>query len=117
MINSGRYDQRVSFILSGPDSDGHGGTTGGDPVTVLETFASVKQIKSSRTLEQLQEILEAGYLIYVKYREGFTPTKNMVIDYRGTILTIHQIDLNAERHRREWAIVAIQDDTTDSELT
>ncbi len=115
-MNTGRYDQRVSFITFENDSDGHGGTTANPPrTTLLETFASVQQVKSSNALEQLQDVLNQAYKIQVQYRTGFEPNVGMIIEYRGEDMTISQVDLNKERHRRFWTITATYGNNTNAD--
>lgn len=113
-MNTGRYDQRVLFRSFQDVSDGHGGTTP-IPVTLLETFAAVKQVKSSSDLEQLQNDLNKVYKIAIRHRLDFTPSQGSVIVYRGDELTIQQVDLSGERHRREYIITAMYGDNTNAD--
>lgn len=103
---TGDQDRIIEFITYGNADDGYGGTTVSETL-VLKTFASCRQISSNRDVEQLQTSLNNAYQFEVKYRSGFTPTLNMVIKYAGRFHSITQIELNAERHKRYWILLAV----------
>ena len=101
----GRYDQKISFISEGTTADSYGGTTPTEQV-VLETFASIKQMSQSKTIEQLQLGLPATYKVSVQYRLNFTPTVAMRVVWRGNyynIITTPEVE--NVRIQREWVFI------------
>ena len=101
----GRYDQKISFISEGVTSDNYGGTTPTDEV-VLETFASIKQMSQSKTIEQSQLGLPATYKVSVQYRSGFTPTVAMRVIWRNVRYNITTTpEVENVRLQREWTFI------------
>ena len=101
----GRYDQKISFISEGVTSDSYGGTTPTEQV-VLETFASIKQMSQSKTIEQSQLGLPATYKVSVQYRSGFTPTVAMRVIWRNTRYNITTTpEVENVRIQREWVFI------------
>lgn len=101
----GRYDQKISFISEGTTADNYGGTTPTDEV-VLETFASIKQMSQSKTIEQSQLGLPATYKVSVQYRSGFTPTVAMRVIWRNTRYNITTTpEVENVRIQREWTFI------------
>ena len=101
----GRYDQKISFISEGTTADNYGGTTPTDEV-ILETFASIKQMSQSKTIEQSQLGLPATYKVSVQYRSGFTPTVAMRVIWRNVrynIITTPEVE--NVRLQREWVFI------------
>ena len=104
-MNIGRYDQKISFISDGVTSDNYGGTTPTDEV-VLETFASIKQMSQSKTIEQSQLGLPATYKVSVQYRSGFTPTVAMRVIWRNVRYNITTTpEVENVRLQREWTFI------------
>ena len=101
----GRYDQKISFISEGTTADNYGGTTPTDEV-VLETFASIKQMSQSKTIEQSQLGLPATYKVSVQYRSGFTPTVAMRVIWRNVRYNITTTpEVENVRIQREWTFI------------
>ena len=101
----GRYDQKISFISEGVTSDSYGGTTPTEQV-VLETFASIKQMSQSKTIEQSQLGLPATYKVSVQYRTGFKPTVAMRVIWRNTRYNITTTpEVENVRIQREWTFI------------
>ena len=101
----GRYDQKISFISEGTTADNYGGTTPTETIE-LETFASIKQMPQSKTIEQLQLGLPATYKVSVQYRLNFTPTVAMRVVWRGNyynIITTPEVE--NVRIQREWMFI------------
>ena len=101
----GRYDQKISFISEGMTADNYGGTTPTETIE-LETFASIKQMSQSKTIEQLQLGLPATYKVSVQYRLNFTPTVAMRVVWRGNyynIITTPEVE--NVRIQREWVFI------------
>ena len=101
----GRYDQKISFISEGTTADNYGGTTPTETIE-LETFASIKQMPQSKTIEQLQLGLPATYKVSVQYRLNFTPTVAMRVVWRGNyynIITTPEVE--NVRIQREWVFI------------
>ena len=101
----GRYDQKISFISEGTTADNYGGTTPTETIE-LETFASIKQMSQSKTIEQLQLGLPATYKVSVHYRLNFTPTVAMRVVWRGNyynIITTPEVE--NVRIQREWVFI------------
>lgn len=115
-MSTGNYDQIISFISLGYVPDGHGGTIP-DRSTLLTTYAAVKQLTSARDVEELQQVLNGAYLINIKYRDDFTPTKGMLINFLDEDFTINRIILIPERHKRQWQITAVRADNSDRSVT
>jgi hypothetical protein len=105
-MNTGKQDRKIKFISIQGMDDGYGGTVPGR-TTLLETFAQVNQIRSSSSLEELQNVLNDAYRFTVKWRSGFDPSLSNVIEYNGIDLTIQQVELNNERMKRFWTVMAI----------
>ena len=104
-MNIGRYDQKISFISEGVTSDNYGGTTPTEQV-VLETFASIKQMSQSKTIEQSQLGLPATYKVSVQYRSGFTPTVAMRVIWRNVRYNITTTpEVENVRIQREWTFI------------
>ena len=104
-MNIGRYDQKIIFVSEGTISDNYGGTTPTDEV-VLETFASIKQMSQSKTIEQSQLGLPSTYKVSVQYRAGFKPTVAMRIIWRNeryNIITTPEVE--NVRIQREWVFI------------
>ena len=101
----GRYDQKISFISEGMTADNYGGTTPTETIE-LETFASIKQMSQSKTIEQSQLGLPATYKVSVQYRLNFTPTVAMRVVWRGNyynIITTPEVE--NVRIQREWVFI------------
>ena len=101
----GRYDQKISFISEGTTADNYGGTTPTETIE-LETFASIKQMSQSKTIEQSQLGLPATYKVSVQYRSGFTPTVAMRVIWRNVrynIITTPEVE--NVRIQREWVFI------------
>ena len=104
-MNIGRYDQKITFISEGTTSDNYGGTTPTDEV-VLETFASIKQMSQSKTIEQSQLGLPSTYKVSVQYRAGFKPTVAMRIIWRNERYNITTTpEVENVRIQREWTFI------------
>ena len=104
-MNIGRYDQKISFISEGATSDNYGGTTPTDEV-VLETFASIKQMSQSKTIEQSQLGLPSTYKVSVQYRTGFKPTVAMRVIWRNERYNITTTpEVENVRIQREWTFI------------
>jgi hypothetical protein len=115
-MNTGRYDQIISFIDLGFTSDGHGGTIP-DRTTLLTTYSAVDQVTAGRTVEEMQQVINGMYDFRIKYRSDFIPTKNMLINYLGEDYTLNKPVLNPQRHKREWTIRAVRADNSDVTTT
>ena len=101
----GRYDQKISFISEGTTADNYGGTTPTEQV-VLETFASIKQMSQSKTIEQSQLGLPATYKVSVQYRSGLTPTVAMRVIWRNVRYNITTTpEVENVRIQREWTFI------------
>ena len=104
-MNIGRYDQKISFISEGATSDNYGGTTPTEQV-VLDTFASIKQMSQSKTIEQSQLGLPATYKVSVQYRSGFKPTEAMRVIWRNVRYNITTTpEVENVRIQREWTFI------------
>ena len=101
----GRYDQKISFISEGTTADNYGGTTPTETIE-LETFASIKQMSQSKTIEQSQLGLPATYKVSVQYRSGFTPTVAMRVVWRNARYNITTTpEVENVRIQREWVFI------------
>lgn len=109
-MNTGKQDRKIKFISLVGTDDGYGGTIP-SRTTLLETFAQVEQTKSSNRLEELQNVLNDVFRFIVKYRSGFEPNLAKIIEYNGLDLTIQQVELNNQRHKRFWSITAVNAQT------
>ena len=113
MINFGKYDQKVSFVSFGQVSDGYGGFIPAESV-VLDTFASVKQMKGANSLEDAQLKFPQTMVFYVQQRAGFYPDTSMQINYQLNQHVIKSFEQTTERGALEWKIVAVRTDFQDS---
>ncbi|MFA5243708.1 MAG: head-tail adaptor protein [Pedobacter sp.] len=105
---TGNYDQRGTFIDFQDISDGAGGTTP-ERIELLRTFIAIDQIRSRSDLEQMERQLEQIYRLRIKYREAFTPTNLMYLEWNGYQYTINSVELQGTRHKREYTMLIVQD--------
>lgn len=107
VTNGGKRQEKIKFYSYPKVSDGAGGwVPGSTPTLVLETWASVKQIKASRQAENLQEAINSTYEFKLLKRAGFEPQSDYTIEWRSDKYNITGIAENVEENR-EWAIIGI----------
>jgi len=98
----GRYDQVIEFWSEGMVSDGYGGYTP-KPLLELKTWARINQLKISADIEQAQLKLPTMYRVGVMAREGFTPSVEHVVRWRGKMYRIVNAPIvESVRYRQEW---------------
>ena len=98
----GRYDQQIEFWSEGMVSDGYGGYTP-KPLLELKTWARIEQLKISADIEQAQLKLPTMYRVGVMAREGFTPSVEHVVRWRGKMYRIVNAPVvESVRYRQEW---------------
>jgi len=98
----GRYDQVIEFWSEGMVSDGYGGYTP-KPLLELKTWARIEQLKVSANIEQAQMQLPTMYRVGVMAREGFTPSVEHVVKWRGKMYRIVNAPVvESVRYRQEW---------------
>ena len=98
----GRYDQQIEFWSEGMVSDGYGGYTP-KPLLELKTWARIEQLKVSANIEQAQMQLPTMYRVGVMAREGFTPSVEHVVKWRGKMYRIVNAPVvESVRYRQEW---------------
>ena len=98
----GKYDQRIEFFKEGIITDGNGDKIPSD-ITILKTFARVKQIPQGYSLEQVEKRLQTAYRVGVHYRESLILEVGTLIKWRGKkfqIITAPTI--NDVRRQREF---------------
>lgn len=83
-------------------SDGYGGYTP-KPLLELKTWARIEQLKVSANIEQAQMQLPTMYRVGVMAREGFTPSVEHVVKWRGKMYRIVNAPVvESVRYRQEW---------------
>lgn len=103
-MSIGEYKQKVSFVSYTSVEDSYGGTTDTSTI-VLTTFCKVSPLRGARALSFAQIGLYGVSQFDIRWRENFTPTEKMKIDFRGQLYTIHEaIEVNAAE--RFWQITA-----------
>jgi len=58
---------------------------------LLETWASIEQLKASRSAENFQEQINAVYELKMRKRSVFEPRSNQSVKWRGEYYSIVQI--------------------------
>lgn len=98
----GRYDQVIEFWSEGMVSDGYGGYTP-KPLLELKTWARINQLKISADIEQAQLKLPTMYRVGVMAREGFTPSVEHIVKWRGKMYRIVNAPVvESVRYQQEW---------------
>jgi len=107
MIHFGKYDQKITFVWFNQKGDEYGGFVP-DEIVALKTFAAVKQMKGSNSLEAFQLELPKTYEFRIQTRSGFEPNEAMQIKYRGVYHVIKSVFDTQERNNREWVVIAVK---------
>lgn len=102
-MNTGNYDQVITFVNLGNQVDEFGGFPVA-PGTLLKTFASIKEVRSNTDNEQRERTLGSIFEARIKYRCSFEPTNLMHIEWNGYRYVINKIDLVGQRHKREYVM-------------
>jgi SPP1 family predicted phage head-tail adaptor len=103
-MNVGSLKEKISFISYTSVEDLFGGTTD-TPTTILTTFAAVSPLRGTRALSFNQMGLYDVSQFNIRWRENFSPTIKMKIQWRGNLYTIHEsVELQAAE--RYWQILA-----------
>ena len=98
----GKYDQRIQFGTEGTASDGYGGYKPSFTVE-LETWARIEQLKISADIEQAQLKLPTMYRVGVMAREGFIPSVEHIVKWRGKMYRIVNAPVvESVRYQQEW---------------
>ena len=103
-MNTGNYDQVITFVSFDDTVD----TSGGFPVTrlvLLSTYAMIKEIRSFSESEQRQRVLTNIFECRIKYRSAFEPLNTMFVEWSGFRYLISSVDLVGQRHKREYIMV------------
>ena len=105
MVKSGTYDQKITFRSFQNISDGYGGTL---PVwsDTLTTFASVRVLSATNTVEATQLELPQTYEIRIMFRNSFAPDETQRILYKGKDLQIKSVRRDGERYKSQYVITA-----------
>jgi SPP1 family predicted phage head-tail adaptor len=107
MIHFGKYDQKITFISLDEVEDEYGGFVPTENA-ILTTFAAVKQMKGSNTLDAFQLELPKTYEFRIQTRSKFEPNEAMQIKYKGVYHVIKSVFDNQERNNREWVVIAVK---------
>jgi hypothetical protein len=102
-MNTGNYDQVINFVSYDDTVD----DSGGFPVTrllLLNTYASIDEVRSFSETEQRQRVLTNIFDCRIKYRASFEPTNIMFIEWSGYTYVISSVDLFGTRHKREYVM-------------
>ncbi len=102
-------DMRAKITFQTPTSvpvGGAGYETG--YADALTTLCEAKSLSSSRDLAAHQTTLKNGYRFKLRYREGFTPSKDMLIIYKGSQFTINSIEPDKDDREKFWMIIGIE---------
>jgi len=81
------FHHKIKFVTQGSKPDSYGGVV---PVnkTELVTFASIEQLKQSRSLDKVQQSLPTAWRVTIYFRDSFYPTVDNLIKWRGKIYKI-----------------------------
>lgn len=98
----GKYDERIEFVSYGTEPDGAGGTI---PVrnVLMSSFASIEQLKQSKSLEQVQMGLPSAFRVRMMVRKDFEITTGKLVEWKGSpyhVLTSPQVE--STRYQQEW---------------
>ena len=103
-MNAGRMISKVFFFETKKIEDGAGGFDSSIVENcLLETLAEVKQIRATRTAENLQEKINSVFEIKIKMRACFEPIVDYTIRMRSEDFDIVSIDKNLEK--RELTLI------------
>ncbi len=80
--------ERITFVWSESQPDGAGGWIPAQEQTKT-VWADVKSLSGARALDRTQIQNTLAYEITIRYQYDFTPTPEMVIQFREMDLTIH----------------------------
>lgn len=110
-MNGGDLKQKISFFEYALISDGAGGFIASEyKVLILETWASIKQIRATRTAENLQEGINSVFEIRLRQRAGFNPRSNYMITWDDKIFTITGIEENVAKENY-WILTVVTNGT------
>lgn len=125
-MNGGKLTQKISFFDNTLVSDGAGGFLTGETsdlffdttvisdltginttgeFLVLQTIASVKQIKASRVAENLQASINAVYEIKLRQRAGFNPQSKYTVKWDGKICNI--VEITEDEKEKQWVLIVV----------
>lgn len=111
-INAGTLLRKISFFNNTLVSDGSGGIDADiNPINLLTTWASIRQINASRVAEDLQEGINAVYEIKLRQRAGFNPQSNYTVQWEGKNCEITEITEDVD-FKKQWVIVVVNRDTS-----
>ncbi|WP_343692767.1 phage head closure protein [Chitinophaga sp.] len=99
---------RQKITIQSPVSTAVGG--GGVETTyteVLTDWVEARPLSSSRELSEYQTVIKNGYRFTIRYRNGFTPDKSMLIVYKGKNYTVNSIE-QVEERQKYWRIVGVE---------
>lgn len=106
-MNGGKLQKKISFFDYSLIQDGAGGfTTTGARILKLETFASIRQIKASRTSENLQEVINSVYEIKLRQRSGFMPKSDYIVQWDNHICNITGVEEDIEK-QKQWVLTVV----------
>lgn len=101
-----KYTKRISYKRDSElVSDGAGGTTAGEPVTVTTLWADVNPVKGNRALEYQKLGIRYPYEIEHYYRGDVELLESDWIEYNGKRFTIHSL-VNDEEENWKYKVIA-----------
>ena len=106
-MNGGILQTKVNFIKYTRVKDGAGGWENIDPIIVLTTFCSVKQIKASRTAENFQEGINSVYELRLRMRACFNPQSDYTVKFNGEEYNIVEI-VEDLKNKSFWLITIVK---------
>lgn len=89
-INPGELREKVQFYSITRTPDGAGGHTAAE-LLFLETLASVKPMRSIRSIESARLVLMQPCEVIIRYRSTHTPEIDMLFKYRNQTYTVKEI--------------------------
>jgi len=105
-MNGGDLQKKVQFITYTKASDGAGGWENINPVTLLTTWCRARQIKASRTAENLQEGINAVYELKLRMRANFNPQSNYTVKFDNNEHNITEV-VQDLKDRAFWLITVV----------
>ncbi len=112
-MDPGKLDRRIIF--------GRMTATGSnDPdlalqfTTIVEAWARVREDNGRRQLEAGEQVITSGTIFTTRYRQDFTPDKDMRILYEGKYYTIHSFRDIDDRRRFIEYVTRVTDENTES---
>lgn len=106
-MNGGKLKKKISFFEYQKIPDGAGGFLPSETKLIrLKTFAEVKQIKATRTAENLQETINSVFALKLRQRANFYPKSDYIVEWDGRLCNITGVDEDVEKEKY-WIVTVV----------